>query len=65
MDWAAIEEIVYGEAQHPENLLGTTNVGRNTLVQCFFPDAAGVSLLTEDGENRLKAEGWTYDPKDN
>jgi len=51
MDWAAIEEIVYGEAQHPENLLGTTNVGRNTLVQCFFPDAAGVSLLTEDGEN--------------
>ena len=51
MDWAAIEEIVYGEAQHPDNLLGPKNVGRNTLVQCFFPDAKSVALITDDGEN--------------
>ena len=51
MDWAAIEEIVYGEAMHPENLLGAHNVNRNTLVQCFFPGAKSVTLITDDGEN--------------
>ena len=51
MDWAAIEEIVYGEAMHPERLLGAHNVNRNTLVQCFFPGAKSVSLITDDGEN--------------
>ncbi len=47
MDWAAIEEIVYAEAPHPENTLGARNAGLSTLVQAFFPDAASVSLIID------------------
>ena len=36
MDWAAIEELVYGECAHPDALLGARNKARSTLVQAFF-----------------------------
>lgn len=48
MDWAAIEEVVYGEAKHPEEILGPVNVGRNTLVRCLFPGAKDVYLYIYD-----------------
>lgn len=51
MDWAAIEEIVYAEATHPENLLGAHTVGGYTLVQAFFPDSKSVSLYIDGADS--------------
>lgn len=48
MDWAGIEEVVYGEAKHPEENLGPVNVGKNTLVRCFFNGAKAVTLYIYD-----------------
>lgn len=48
MDWAGIEEIVYGECSHPEKLLGAHTHGNNTLIQCFFPESEKVSLILKD-----------------
>lgn len=50
MDWAAIEELVYGECDRPDALLGAHNKGRQTLVQAHFPGAEHVSLLIDGGE---------------
>lgn len=49
MDWAAIEEIVYGESSHPENILGAKTKGNNTLLQCFFPGAVNVTIKITKG----------------
>ncbi len=51
MDWAAIEEIVYGECVRPSDILGAHTVGKSTLVQAFFPGAESVViyLYGEDG----------------
>lgn len=49
MDWAAIEEVVYAECVHPENILGATNTGNNTLIQCFYPGAKTVELAVKKG----------------
>lgn len=50
MDWAAIEEVVYAECDHPQEYLGAHNVGKQTLVQAFFPDAKAVSLYINGSE---------------
>lgn len=50
MDWAGIEEIVYGEAASPQMLLGPHTIGRQTLVQAFFPEAQKVSLCVKGPE---------------
>lgn len=50
MDWAAIEEIVYAECDHPQEYLGAHTVGKQTLVQAFFPDAKAVSLYINGTE---------------
>ena len=42
MDWAKIEEVVYGECDAPDEFLGSHNVGRQSLIQCFFPGAENV-----------------------
>ena len=55
MDWAAIEEITYGECDHPADILGPHNVGRQTLVQAFFPGALGVSICVS-GEEGAKGK---------
>lgn len=39
MNWPAIEEIIYSEADHPENLLGPHAVGKQTLIQAYCPGA--------------------------
>ena len=44
MDWAAIEELVYGECDRPDEILGSHNRGRSSLVQAFFPGASAVTL---------------------
>lgn len=51
MDWAAIEEIVYAEAAHPEKMLGAHTVGGYTLVQAFFPDSKSVSLYIDGADS--------------
>jgi len=48
MDWAAIEEVTYGECDHPADILGPHNVGRQTLVQAFLPGALSASLCVVD-----------------
>lgn len=55
MDWAGIEEIVYGEAAHPEKLLGAHAHGKSTLIQCFFPGSSKVDLVLGDN-NIVKME---------
>ena len=52
MDWAAVEEIVYAESVHPEEILGSHNQGKNSLVQCFYPGAKKVTLLIEGDDEK-------------
>ncbi len=51
MDWAKIEEVVYGECDHPSDFLGPHSVGASTLIQAFFPGAEGVLILVEGTES--------------
>ncbi len=44
MNWPQIEEIVYSESDHPQDLLGPHRVGNQTLVQAFFPEAVSVKI---------------------
>ena len=44
MDWAGIEEMVYSEARHPENLLGAHAVDGGVLVQAFIPTAESIEV---------------------
>ena len=44
MDWAGIEEMVYSEARHPENLLGAHVVDGGVLVQAFVPTAESIEV---------------------
>lgn len=52
MDWAAIEEVVYAECDCPQEYLGAHTVGKQTLVQAFFPDAKAVSLYINGSEGQ-------------
>ncbi|MCR4618077.1 MAG: alpha amylase C-terminal domain-containing protein [Lachnospiraceae bacterium] len=44
MNWADIEEIIYSECDHPDDLLGPHKSGNSTLVQAYFPGALSVSI---------------------
>lgn len=48
MDWAKIEEVVYGECDAPDEFLGSHNAGRQSLIQCFFPGAENVYVYVDD-----------------
>ena len=50
MDWAKIEEVVYGECDRPCEFLGSHVVGRQTLVQAFLPGAESVDLYLEGAD---------------
>ena len=50
MDWAKIEELVYGECDRPDDFLGAHAKGRQTLVQAFFPGAGKVTIYVEGSE---------------
>ncbi len=50
MDWARIEEVVYGECDRPSDFLGAHPAGRQVLVQCFFPGAVSCSLQIIDSK---------------
>lgn len=44
MNWADIEEIIYSECDHPQDLLGPHAATGGTLVQAYFPGASAVSV---------------------
>jgi len=53
LNWAAIEEIVYSECDNPHEMLGPHKVGKQTLMQAFFPEAKEVylQLMQEEKED--------------
>ena len=48
MDWAFIEEVIYSECSHPQDLLGPHAKGQTTLLQAFFPDSDSVVVRWKD-----------------
>lgn len=44
MNWADIEEIIYSECDHPQDLLGPHATNGGTLIQAYFPGAKAVSV---------------------
>lgn len=54
LDWRDVEDVCFGETNHPHDILGTTLVGGKVLVQCFFPEASGVSVRFEKPEKTFR-----------
>ncbi len=42
MNWPKIEEIIYSECDNPHELLGPTRMGKQILMQAYFPNAKEV-----------------------
>ena len=47
MNWPKIEEIIYSECDDPQELLGPSAAGKSTLVQTYYPGAAGAEIIFE------------------
>ena len=45
MHWGRIEAVVYAEEDKPYDFLGAHGTENGTLIQAYFPDASGVSVL--------------------
>lgn len=56
MNWPLIEEVVYAEEDHPQEILGPHKSGMNLLFQTYQPGAQEVSLLLPAEEKMLKME---------
>lgn len=56
MNWPGIEEIIYSEADHPDQILGPRTVGKSVLFQTFWPGAEEVSLKIAGEEKKIKME---------
>lgn len=52
LDWKSIEDICYGEADNPHDILGMHRVRGGKLIQAYFPDADKVFIEIE-GDNKL------------
>ena len=48
MDWAFIEEVIYSECSHPQDLLGPHLKGQTVLLQAYFPGAESVVVKWKD-----------------
>ncbi|MBO4882561.1 MAG: alpha amylase C-terminal domain-containing protein [Lachnospiraceae bacterium] len=48
MDWAFIEEVIYSECSHPQDLLGPHAKGQTTLLQAYFPGSDSVVVKWKD-----------------
>lgn len=48
MNWAEIESIIYSDCSHPFEILGPHTVGKETLLQAFFPYAKKVFVCFAD-----------------
>ncbi len=53
MNWPFIEEVIYSECDHPQDLLGPHTKGTQTLVQAYFPGASAVSILWNGPEGKM------------
>lgn len=56
MNWPRIEDIIYSECDDPHELLGPHKVGKNTLVQAYFPGAKRVDIVFEETGERVEME---------
>ena len=52
MNWPFIEEVIYSECDHPQDLLGPHTRGTQTLVQAYFPGASAISVLWKGPEGK-------------
>ncbi len=50
MDWAAIEAVVYSEADMPHEILGPRLTEDGVLICGFMPEAQSMVLVLEKGE---------------
>lgn len=51
MNWAEIESIIYSDCSHPFEILGPHTMGKETLLQAFFPYAKSVKVCFDDKTN--------------
>ncbi len=58
MDWAFIEEVIYSECDHPQDLMGPHVRGNSTLVQAFFPGAGQVAVEWYDSNDPEKKKNY-------
>ena len=49
MNWPEIESVIYSDGDRPSSLLGAHRQGNGTLIQAFFPNVNGVSVVLSDG----------------
>ena len=56
MNWPEIEEIIYSDGDNPHRILGAHKVGSSYLIQAFYPEAKGVSVLIENTKKTYPME---------
>ncbi len=56
MNWPKIEEIIYSECDNPHEILGPHKVGKDILIQCFYPGANSVKLRLMDKRKDIRME---------
>ena len=56
MNWPLIEEIIYSESDHPQDILGPHTVGGHTLYQAYFPQAVRAELRISGKETPKEME---------
>lgn len=56
MNWPMIEEIIYSESDDPHEILGPHKVGKQTLVQAYFPGAKKVAVVYEETKETVQME---------
>ena len=57
MNWAEIESIIYSDCSHPFEILGPHTVGKEVLLQAFFPYAKKVCVcFSDEPESKLEME---------
>ena len=56
MDWSKIEEIVYSECHNPHEYLGPHKVGKDILVQLFYPGAMEAKVKMSESSKEYPME---------
>ncbi len=56
MNWPKIEDIIYSECDNPHELLGPHKIGKQVLIQAYFPGAKQVEILFQESGERVEME---------
>ncbi|MCI9337252.1 MAG: 1,4-alpha-glucan branching protein GlgB [Lachnospiraceae bacterium] len=56
MNWPKIEDIIYSECDNPHELLGPHKIGKQTLVQAYFPGAEQAKIVFEETGEQVEME---------